>query len=93
MAGPDRPYSVANGKKLQRTGQRGHRSERAGFDVLSTINNHSHDRRLAGLLRTIDTLREAGIVCAVRKDADEPRFFMTDLQGIRVGITAYSLRR
>ncbi len=91
LAGPGRPYSVANGKSFNAPDSAAIALKEAGFDVLSTINNHSHDRRLAGLLRTIDTLREAGIVCAgTRKDADEPRFFMTDLQGIRVGVTAYS---
>ncbi|MFA5675287.1 MAG: CapA family protein [Christensenellales bacterium] len=63
----------------------------AGFDVVSTINNHSYDKGLNGLLSTLAALREAGLVCTgTRADAEEKRYHILDVEGIKIGFAAYT---
>lgn len=64
----------------------------AGFDVLTTANNHCLDRGGAGLLRTAQTLRGAGLTqlgtYLSEADRDAPR--VLDVNGIRVGLLAWT---
>jgi poly-gamma-glutamate synthesis protein (capsule biosynthesis protein) len=64
----------------------------AGFDLLSTANNHALDRGEYGVLRTIKVLKENGInyngTFITQKDRDSLRIF--DIKGIRVAFLAYS---
>lgn len=59
----------------------------AGFDLVSTANNHSMDKGIDGLYRTARVLREAGLVQLGTyldpADAQTPR--VADIGGIRVG--------
>ena len=64
----------------------------AGFDLLTTSNNHSMDRGWAGAKRTLETLDAAGIphtgTFASKEDADKP--LIVDVQGIKVAVLAYT---
>lgn len=91
MAGPSRPYSYPNSKSFSAPDSAAAALKEAGFDVLSTINNHSNDRGVDALIRTVDVVREHGMVAiGTRKDASEPLYYILDVNGINVGITAYS---
>ncbi len=65
---------------------------RAGFDVLSLANNHAIDAGRAGLRRSIEILRDAGIVAvgagATQDEAE--RGLMVTLGSVPVGFLAYS---
>lgn len=62
----------------------------AGFDVLTTANNHCLDRGSAGLYRTIDTIRAAGLSQTGTFSSEEARQtpLVLEVNGIRVGILA-----
>lgn len=64
----------------------------AGFDILSTANNHTLDRGYVGLARTLRRLREAGLVpvgTAVSL-ADSQRLAVVERSGIKLGFLAYT---
>ena len=91
LAGPDKPYSYPNSKSFSAPDTAAKAVKDAGFDVISTINNHSNDRRADGLLRTVDVVREHDMIAVgTRKDVSEPLYYIIDVKGIRVGVTAYS---
>ena len=63
----------------------------AGFDMVTTANNHAYDRGLAGLQRTVTVLRSAGLsVIGTRVDPKEPVFTIVEKNGIRIAFTAYT---
>ncbi|QSX06181.1 CapA family protein [Sedimentibacter sp. zth1] len=63
----------------------------AGFDVLSTINNHSLDTRKTGVIRTIERMDERGIVhVGTYKEKPESRILMQNVKGIKIAFLAYT---
>lgn len=63
----------------------------AGFDLVTTANNHAFDRGTKGLVRTATVLRAAGLgVVGTRTDAADPPFIVVDRNGIRIGFAAYT---
>jgi poly-gamma-glutamate capsule biosynthesis protein CapA/YwtB (metallophosphatase superfamily) len=66
--------------------------KRAGFDVLSTANNHCLDNGAEGLLRTIEVLDEAGIAhTGTYASAEAARdLLIVERSGIRIGILSYT---
>ena len=61
--------------------------ETAGFDVLSTANNHSHDRRGVGIERTIDELDARGLAHMGTRRVGDPVdawFAFTDVGDFRI---------
>ncbi len=64
----------------------------AGFDVITTANNHCLDRGSAGLFRTAQVLREAGLVQlgAYLSEEDRATPRVIDINGIRVGLLAWT---
>lgn len=67
----------------------------AGFDLLSTTNNHALDRRFDGLCRTLDVLDERGIAHVGSYRTQEERdanngIVVADVGGIRVAFLAYT---
>lgn len=63
----------------------------AGFDVLSTANNHSLDTRKAGLIRTVQQIQSRGmdsIGTYVEKPAT--RVLIKDVQGIKIAFLSYT---
>ena len=63
----------------------------AGFNVISTINNHTMDTGIKGLLRTLEVLgsKELSVV-GTKSTVEEESFIIKDVNGIKVGITAYT---
>jgi len=63
----------------------------AGFDVISTVNNHTMDTGVNGLLRTVDVLKERNLsVIGTKRNVEEDSFLIKDVNGIKVGITGYT---
>lgn len=64
----------------------------AGFDVLSTANNHSLDRGEKGLLRTLEVLVERGITPVGTHSSLEARNspVIVERNGITIGLLAYT---
>ncbi len=67
----------------------------AGFDLLSTTNNHSLDRRFSGLERTLNTLDEIGLSHVGTYRTQEERevnhgIVLADCGGISIAFLAYT---
>lgn len=63
----------------------------AGFDVISTSNNHTYDTGSQGVFRTLDILKENDLIpVGTRHSEEEESFAIVDVQGIKVGISAYT---
>ena len=64
----------------------------AGFDVITTANNHCLDRGSAGLFRTAEVLRQSGLTqlgaYLSQEDRATPR--IVEINGIRVGLLAWT---
>ncbi|GAB2718094.1 CapA family protein [Paenibacillus thermoaerophilus] len=66
--------------------------KRAGFDVLTTANNHSMDGGASGLRRTLAVLDRHGIrhTGTSRSAQESRRYLIVRAKGIRVGILSYT---
>lgn len=67
----------------------------AGFDLVSTANNHSLDKRFDGLARTLDVLDQVGLqhvgTYRTQEERDENRgVVLADVGGIQVAFLAYT---
>lgn len=63
----------------------------AGFDVLSTVNNHTLDMRLTGIDQTLDEMRKNDLIpVGSRKEGEKDRFIITEVNGVKIGVLAYS---
>lgn len=64
----------------------------AGFDVLTTANNHSLDTKFPGVTRTIDVIRDHGLYqTGTYKDAESyDDLLLVDVKGFKVAILAYT---
>lgn len=63
----------------------------AGFDLLSTINNHSFDKGDLGVSRTLSVLKEKGFdTVGTRENIDDDDFLIKNINNIKLGITSYS---
>ena len=64
----------------------------AGFDVLTTANNHCLDTGLPGLIRTIDTVRARGFyqTGTYKSPEDFQKPLIIEANGIKVGVIAYT---
>ncbi|MEK3881374.1 CapA family protein [Paenibacillus sp. PL2-23] len=64
----------------------------AGFNLLSTANNHSLDKGERGLLRTLEHLEQLGLqavgTAASQEQADTP--ILSERNGITMGVLAYT---
>jgi poly-gamma-glutamate capsule biosynthesis protein CapA/YwtB (metallophosphatase superfamily) len=63
-----------------------------GFDAVFTTNNHSYDRREAGVIRTLDELGKRRLPAIgtyyTPRDRDSVRVF--DVKGLKIGLLAYT---
>lgn len=63
----------------------------AGFDILTTANNHSLDRKFYGLSRTLDVLDAADIMhTGSYKTPSDDRILFTERNGIKIAVIAYT---
>lgn len=64
---------------------------KAGFNLVSTANNHCLDRGKFGLLRTMEVLDEKNInYIGTNIDKNDKRYRIVDLENIKVGFLAYT---
>ena len=65
----------------------------AGFDVVSTANNHALDAEGEGLMNTIETLRRAGVgkVGSGSDLEDARRPFVIERNGVRIAFLGYAM--
>ena len=65
--------------------------KKAGFDLLSTINNHSFDKSNLGVNRTLSTLKEKGFdTVGTRENTYDNEYIIKNINNIKIGITSYS---
>ncbi|MBQ6873063.1 MAG: CapA family protein [Clostridia bacterium] len=63
----------------------------AGFDGLCLSNNHNADCGTKGVISTLDTIDTYGFAhTGMFADADDERFMIFDVNGIKVGYVAYT---
>ena len=63
----------------------------AGFDMLLTVNNHSYDTTLVGYKRTLEVIRDKELATlGTMLDAQEPKYVVQDINGIKIGMMAYT---
>lgn len=64
--------------------------KKAGFDVALTSNNHIMDKGLAGMKRTLEMTRKAGLATAGTRLEGEKNYSLVDVKNIKIGIVSYS---
>jgi len=64
----------------------------AGFDLLTTANNHSNDRNEAGILRTLEVLDGCGIghFGTYRSEEDRSAVFIREVNGVRIAFLSFT---
>lgn len=62
----------------------------AGFDALSTGNNHCLDTGVEGIIETLNTAEYAGIKAFGTKRPGEKAYQIFDIKDIKIGLLAYS---
>jgi poly-gamma-glutamate synthesis protein (capsule biosynthesis protein) len=64
----------------------------SGFDMVTTANNHSLDRRFYGVVKTIENLDKAGLlhIGSYKSQQDSESIFIKDINGIKVAFLAYT---
>ena len=63
----------------------------AGFNLLTTANNHCFDRGVDGLKRTMLKIKEAGLeYTGTRISTNEPAYLVKDFDGTKVAFVAYT---
>ena len=91
LAGDDNGYKYKGYPRFNCPDEIVDGAKAAGFDLLLTANNHAYDTSTTGLTRTVDVIREKGLLYLGTKDtADEPNFLVTEHDGIRLGLMCYT---
>lgn len=63
----------------------------AGFDLAITANNHQMDFDYPGLVQTAGVFREKNFPnLGTRKDDSDPKFLIKDVNGMKIGLTAFT---
>ena len=63
----------------------------AGFDLLTTANNHTLDAGVHGLFATINNVRDMGFIqTGTFLDSEEDKSLIVDVNGFRIGISAFA---
>lgn len=90
FGGPDRPY--ASFPCFNTPDSFLDAVKDAGFDLLTTANNHSMDTGKAGLIRTLDKLDEYGIehFGTYRSQQERDTIFYKEVNGIRFAFLSYT---
>ena len=62
-----------------------------GFDILSTVNNHTIDRGSAGVFSTVAEIEKRNLkAIGTRKNLSEKPYIIEDVKGIKIGVISYS---
>lgn len=62
----------------------------AGFDILSTANNHCLDRGVTGLSRTIQMINKNNMINVGSSTNGNDKYVIKEVNGLKLGILAYS---
>lgn len=63
----------------------------AGFDMLLTANNHCFDTRMVGYNRTIEVIREKGLLnLGTMLSPEDAKYQIVDINGIKIGMMCYT---
>ena len=63
----------------------------AGFDILSTANNHSLDTRKAGVIRTVEQIKKRGMdSIGTYVEKPESRVLIKEIKGIKFAFLSYT---
>jgi len=63
----------------------------AGFDLISTANNHSMDTGMDGINSTIDELEERNLqYFGTHKDPEAKKYVLKTLNGMKIGLASFS---
>lgn len=89
LAGPKAKYSSF--PKFNSPDELADAIKNSGLDIVSTINNHTYDRGSDGVYRTLDVLNSKEIEhVGTQKNDEDENFLIKDVDGVKLGITAYS---
>lgn len=62
-----------------------------GVDMLLTANNHTYDTGFAGMLRTVNAIKERNVdYLGTRLSEDENFYTVKDINGIKIGFAVYT---
>lgn len=62
-----------------------------GFDILSTVNNHTIDRGSAGVLSTVAEVQKRNLkAVGTRENSDKDPYILEEVKGIKLGVISYS---
>ena len=65
--------------------------EDCGFDILSTVNNHSIDMGSVGVINTLAEIEKRNLkATGSRKDIGKKPYLIEDVKGIKLGVISYS---
>jgi poly-gamma-glutamate capsule biosynthesis protein CapA/YwtB (metallophosphatase superfamily) len=65
--------------------------EDCGFDILSTVNNHSIDMGSVGVINTLSEIEKRNLkATGSRKDISKKPYLIEEVKGIKLGIISYS---
>ena len=63
----------------------------SGFDMMLTGNNRCYDYGTSGMLRTLETVRNAGLdTLGTKATVEENDYLVKDLNGVKVGMVCYT---
>jgi poly-gamma-glutamate capsule biosynthesis protein CapA/YwtB (metallophosphatase superfamily) len=63
----------------------------AGFDIITTANNHIIDSGAEGVIRTGEVLRSKGFdVIGTKKNKDDKGYVVKEIKGIKIALTNYT---
>lgn len=89
FAGEDKRYSGKN-MIFNAPDSLGESIKKAGFDIVTTANNHSLDRGLYGIKRTIEVLDKIGLLHTGTYATDEHEILVFEEDGISFALLSYS---
>ncbi len=65
--------------------------KKAGVDCLLTANNHTYDTRAAGVTRTLEVVRGAGLdTLGTRPDETEKKYLVKNVGGLKIGFACFT---
>lgn len=62
----------------------------AGFDIVSTANNHILDRGRSGLINTVNNVELAGLKNIGTSLPGQEKYLLEDVRGVRIGFLSYA---
>ena len=66
-------------------------AKKAGFDMLLTANNHSHDTGTMGFLRTQEVIKDRGLdYIGTRYQEEDKNYIIKEINGINIGMICYT---